>query len=119
MTCWYYGISRQVFYTWHRRYETEGLAGLRARADSGDWDAAAQLALLLVQWEDVDELRDRADAGNVAVTRQLARLLADQGAVGFGNARQVAELLTQQDRGGEGKRVRRFGLNPDGSIACS
>jgi hypothetical protein len=28
MTCRYYGISRQVFYTWYR-YETEGLAGLR------------------------------------------------------------------------------------------
>src|SRR5215475_1262275 len=32
MTCRYYGISRQVFYTWYRRYETEGLAGLRDRS---------------------------------------------------------------------------------------
>ena len=31
-TCRYYGISRQVFYVWHRRYETEGLAGLRDRS---------------------------------------------------------------------------------------
>jgi transposase len=32
MTCRYYGISRQVFYTWLRRYEAEGLAGLRDRS---------------------------------------------------------------------------------------
>ena len=32
LTCRYYGISRQVFYTWYRRYETEGLAGLRDRS---------------------------------------------------------------------------------------
>jgi hypothetical protein len=32
MTCRYYGISRQVFYTWLRRYETGGLAGLRDRS---------------------------------------------------------------------------------------
>ena len=32
MTCRYYGISRQVFYVWYRRYETEGLAGLRDRS---------------------------------------------------------------------------------------
>jgi transposase len=32
MTCRYYGISRQGFYTWYRRYETEGLAGLRDRS---------------------------------------------------------------------------------------
>jgi hypothetical protein len=32
MTCRYYGISRQVFYTWLRRYDTEGPAGLRDRS---------------------------------------------------------------------------------------
>jgi transposase len=32
LTCRYYGISRQVLYTWYRRYETEGLAGLRDRS---------------------------------------------------------------------------------------
>ena len=31
-TCRYYGISRQVFYTWLRRYEAEGIAGLRDRS---------------------------------------------------------------------------------------
>jgi transposase InsO family protein len=28
LTCRYYGISRQVFYTWRRRYDAEGLDGL-------------------------------------------------------------------------------------------
>jgi len=32
LTCRYYGISRQVVYTWYRRYETEGLAALRDRS---------------------------------------------------------------------------------------
>ena len=32
MTCRYYGISRQVFYRWYRRYQEEGLAGLRDRS---------------------------------------------------------------------------------------
>jgi transposase-like protein len=29
MTCRYYGISRQVYYTWLRRYREEGVDGLR------------------------------------------------------------------------------------------
>jgi transposase len=32
LTCRYYGISRQVFYRWLRRYQAEGLAGLRDRS---------------------------------------------------------------------------------------
>ena len=31
-TCRYYGISRQTFYAWYRRYEEKGLAGLRDRS---------------------------------------------------------------------------------------
>lgn len=31
-TCRYYGVSRQCFYTWQRRYEAEGLDGLRDRS---------------------------------------------------------------------------------------
>lgn len=31
-TCRYYGISRQLFYKWKRRYEEEGLDGLRDRS---------------------------------------------------------------------------------------
>ena len=32
LTCRYYGISRQVFYTWRRRYDQHGLDGLRDRS---------------------------------------------------------------------------------------
>lgn len=32
MTCRYFGISRQLYYTWLRRYQAEGLEGLRARS---------------------------------------------------------------------------------------
>jgi transposase-like protein len=32
LTCRYYGISRQAFYTWKRRYDAHGLDGLRDRS---------------------------------------------------------------------------------------
>ncbi len=32
MTCRYYGITRQTFYTWRRRYDELGVAGLRERS---------------------------------------------------------------------------------------
>lgn len=32
MTCRYFGISRPTYYTWLRRYETEGVDGLRDRS---------------------------------------------------------------------------------------
>jgi hypothetical protein len=32
MTCRYYGISRQVYYTWLRRYRDGGVEGLRDRS---------------------------------------------------------------------------------------
>src|SRR5215212_6540679 len=32
LTCRYYGISRQVFYKWRRRYDEHGLDGLRDRS---------------------------------------------------------------------------------------
>jgi hypothetical protein len=57
---------------------------------------------LLAERGDLDEavhvLRARADAGD-------------------GNVRRLAELLKQQGRDEEAKRLRRFGLAPDGSIA--
>jgi transposase len=33
-TCRYYGISRNVFYRWKRRYEDEGLEGLKDRSSA-------------------------------------------------------------------------------------
>jgi transposase-like protein len=32
LTCRYYGISRQIFSTWRRRYDAHGLDGLRDRS---------------------------------------------------------------------------------------
>jgi transposase-like protein len=32
LTCRYYGISRQCYYLWYRRWQAEGLAGLRDRS---------------------------------------------------------------------------------------
>ena len=32
LTCRYYGISRQIFYKWLRRYEEQGIKGLRERS---------------------------------------------------------------------------------------
>ncbi len=75
--------------------------GLRARADAGDMFAPCQLADLLAQRGDMDGLRARADTGNKA------------------SARQLADLLIKQGRGEAADRLRRFGLNPDGSIACT
>jgi TIR domain len=74
---------------------------LRARADAGDLTASLQLALLLAKRGDLDELRARADAGNLDAASQLPGLLIEQG------------------RGEEAERLRRYGLNPDGSIACA
>ena len=33
-TCQYYGISRQVYYKWRRRYEDDGFAGLTDRSSA-------------------------------------------------------------------------------------
>ena len=32
LTCRYYGISRQCYYSWYRRYQAEGVDGLRDRS---------------------------------------------------------------------------------------
>ncbi|HEX4815024.1 MAG TPA: helix-turn-helix domain-containing protein [Nonomuraea sp.] len=32
LTCRYYGISRQAYYIWYRRYLAEGIDGLRTRS---------------------------------------------------------------------------------------
>jgi thioredoxin-like negative regulator of GroEL len=84
-----------------------GLEELRARSDVGDWAAAATLADLLADRGDLDQaeqiLRTRADAGDTGAARNLAGRLA--------------ALLAQRGQGEEAERLRRFGLNPDGSIA--
>ena len=90
-------------------------------------DAAEELAGLLARHGDVDGLRARADAGDRDAAEELAYLLADRGDVdglraqidaGDGHAaRRLPDLLIKQGRHEEAERLRRFGLNPDGSIA--
>ncbi len=104
---------------------------LRARADVGDRFAAGRLAGLLADREDLDELRARADAADELAAMRLADLLADRGDLdgavqvlftsadaGHGDARRLTEFLMQQGRSEEAERLRWFGLNPDGSMAC-
>ena len=74
---------------------------LRAPADAGDHNAAWRLADLLEERGDLDGLRAQVDAGDEAATSRLARLLIKWG------------------RSEEAKRLRRFGFNPDGSIASA
>ena len=78
---------------------------MRARADAGEEAAAERLAGLLTERGDLDGLRARTDAGEWLADEWLDVLLAD--------------LLIKQGRGEEAERLRRFGLNPDGSIASA
>jgi hypothetical protein len=112
--------------------ERGDLEALRVRADAGDGAAAVPLAGLLEERGDLDGaeqiLRARADAGDGAAAWRLAELLARRGDLEGLRARadagdgaaagQLADLLTKQGRGEEAERLRRFGLNPDGSIAA-
>jgi hypothetical protein len=111
-------------------YERGDLDGLRARADAGDEFAANELANLLAERGDLDRLRGLADdADNWYVGMKLDGLLAERGdedglraRASAGDSAAVSRLhglLTKQGRGQEAERLRRFGLNPDGSIACA
>jgi hypothetical protein len=79
----------------------EAVQILRTRAEAGDEEAGGQLISLLAERGDLDGLRARAEAGD----RHAAKPLIG--------------LLTEQGRGEEAERLRRFGLNPDGSTACA
>jgi Tetratricopeptide repeat len=74
---------------------------LRAQVNVGDWHAAVRLARVLADRGDLEGMRALVDAGDWHAAWRLANLLAKQG------------------RGEEAERLRRFGLNPDGSIACA
>jgi hypothetical protein len=105
------------------------LEELRAHVDAGH-KGADELAHLLARRGDLDQLHARADAGDGAAAERLAGLLAERGdldeavqilraraSAGNGTAHWLAVLLTHQGRGEEAARLRRFGLNPDGSTA--
>jgi TIR domain len=108
--------------------ERGDLDGLRARADAGDGSAAWRLAELLAERGDLDGLRARAGDGDGSAAWRLAELLAERGDLDGLRARAdagdgsvagpLADLLTKQGRREEAARLRRFGLNPDGSIAA-
>jgi thioredoxin-like negative regulator of GroEL len=78
------------------------LDGLRAWADTGDGLAARRLAEVL------------EERGDLAAAEQILRALADAG--NEFAARKLADVLIKQGRSEEAERLRRFGLNPDGSI---
>jgi hypothetical protein len=102
---------------------------LRAAADAGDDRASRGLAQLLFERGDLDGLRARADAADQHAARELAGLLAGRGDLDGLRARidagdedaawRLTELLIEHGRGEEAERLRRFGLNLDGSIACA
>ena len=117
--------------------ERGDLDELRTRADAGEWHAASELAKLLAERGDLDGLRARADAGEWEAASELAELLAERGDLdgaaqilrawadyGYWPAARrltevLSQLLTKQGRGEEAEQLRRFGLNPDGSIASA
>ena len=100
---------------------------LRARADAGDQIAAWRLAELLAERGDLDgDLRARADAGDGTPPGGWPSCwpsaatwtgCAPGSTPATGCRRPLADLLIKQGRGEEAERLRRFGLNPDGSIA--
>ena len=98
---------------WHDWEAVQWLAGLLA--ERGDLDAAKQLVRAWAErsWDPVlalaDSLAKRGDLGGL-------RTLAD---AGEGRADLMADLLIKQGRDEEAERVRRFGLNPDGSTASA
>ena len=111
--------------------ERGDLDGVRTRADAGDEYVTRELADLLAECGDLDEaeqiLRGLADAGESTPPGNWPISLAQRGDldglrarvdVGDQDAtRELSGLLIKQGRREEAERLRRFGLNPDGSIA--
>jgi hypothetical protein len=105
--------------------------GLRTLADAGDRYAAVRHVDLLAERGDLDQAIDIvrlwADAGDRSAARRLAGLLAKRGDIEGLRARadagdrdaggRLVDLLVWQGRGEDAERLRRFGFNPDGSIA--
>jgi hypothetical protein len=106
---------------------------LRARADNGDDSAAKLLPILLAKQGDIDGaialLRARADTGNEFAAEQLIEFLAKHDRidelrieVDAGTPTAAERLITSLARRGEldqAEQLRRWGLNPDGSIATA
>jgi hypothetical protein len=107
----------------------EALALLRAHADAGHGYAAQQLAQLLATHGRVIELRTRADAGDWEAASALTKLLAERRdldqlweelAAGTPyTADSLAGVLEARGQMQQAERLRRYGLDPDGSIAAA
>ena len=85
----------------HRSPRPAPLTYGRALADADNWYAASRLADLLFERGDFDGLGARIGVGDDAAFSRLTALLIMHG------------------QGEEAERLRRFGLNPDGSVACA
>ncbi len=81
-------------------------------------------------WRKVDQLAadllakqgDSAEAAQIGAAQiwdKIAQILRAQADAGDGDATLLTVVLIKQGRGEEAERLRRFGLNPDGSIACA
>ncbi|WP_228000499.1 helix-turn-helix domain-containing protein [Nocardia australiensis] len=70
MTCRYFGISRPTYYTWLRRYETEGVDGLRERSRRPRTGPAATRAEVV---EKIIHLRQRYRFGPDNIRMYLER----------------------------------------------
>jgi thioredoxin-like negative regulator of GroEL len=114
---------------------------LRTRADAGDWEAASALTKLLAERRDLDQLWEELAAGTPYTADSLAEVLephdqADQdqrppghgrvglflGAAAAGTAYGVDRLAAVLEARGQmqqAERLRRYGLDPDGSIAAA
>jgi len=128
------GVEYAATYLAEMLADRGDLAGLRILAGADGHAAAWQLGRLLAErgGGDLDELRALVDVGDEHTARILTDLLADRGDLkiaeqflraradlGYGDAQRLAELLSKQGRNEEAARLRRFGLNPDGSIAVT
>jgi transposase len=69
-TCRYYGISRQCYYTWLRRFETEGPEGLRDRSQRPHHSPNATQAEIV---EKIVHLRRTYHFGPAKIVMYLAR----------------------------------------------
>jgi hypothetical protein len=102
-------------------------------SSAGGMSAQSGLDKLLAQRGDLDQLRSRADVddsrapwhladlltkhGNLNEAEQILQKLADSGDAPGPLADQLSDLLKKPGRREEAERLRRFGLNPEGSVA--
>jgi transposase len=106
-TCRYYGISRQCYYCWLRRYEADGLEGLKDRSQRPHHSPRATQAEVV---EKILWLRKHYHFGPAKIAMYLARyhdvtISVDERCQG----RRVAQLEPESERG---RHRRRPGRGP-------